>query len=45
MRPDLSDLLLLAGVALVTAGVWWIYPPGGLIVLGLFVLVLGIALV
>ena len=34
MIPRLFDLLALLGVLLLTAGVWWIYPPAALIALG-----------
>ena len=29
------DMLAVVGAALVFAGLWWIYPPAGLIALGL----------
>lgn len=35
MRKFLDQLLILAGVALVTTGLWWIYPPIALVVLGM----------
>jgi hypothetical protein len=34
MLPYLPDVLLAIGVACVISGVWWIYPPAGLILLG-----------
>jgi hypothetical protein len=41
-RPDLSDVLVFLGTALLSAGVamWWI--PGGMIVAGVVLLTLGV---
>lgn len=40
--PDLHDILALIGVALLGAGVWWIYPPAALILVGALMIVVGI---
>jgi hypothetical protein len=40
----IADLLALAGVILVSLGVSEIYPPAGLIVLGVLLLLLGVGL-
>lgn len=37
-----SDTVAVAGLLILAAGSWWIYPPAGLLVLGLGVLLLGI---
>jgi hypothetical protein len=39
LLDPVGDLLALAGSGCVVGGVWWIYAPGGLILLGLVVLV------
>jgi hypothetical protein len=44
MRLDPADWLAIAGVLLVGGGVWWIYPPAALIVIGLILLGTGLAL-
>lgn len=44
MTPDRSDIFFAAGSALITWGAWWIYPPAGPIVLGLFLVAVGYAL-
>lgn len=39
--PELvADIVGLLGMALLFAGLWWIYPPASLIVCGLILLVL-----
>lgn len=42
MTPDLHDTLTLVGAALVAAGVWWIYPPAALILLGAVLVGIGV---
>ncbi len=44
MKSFLDEFLILAGVTLVTTGLWWIYPPIALIVLGLIFLAAGLYL-
>jgi hypothetical protein len=39
-KPDLRDLLALAGVALISVGAWMIFRPAAAIVAGLFLLML-----
>lgn len=41
---DATDLLILAGLAIMGVGIWLIYPPAALIFVGLLVAGLGIAL-
>ena len=38
----MKDLLALAGLALLAAGLWWIYPPAALVVVGLVLLAVGV---
>lgn len=42
--PDLSDLWAAAGLFLCSVGLWWIYPPLGLIVPGAVMFIMGIRL-
>lgn len=44
MRPDFSDFLILAGLVVVGAGLWWIYPPAALVFGGVALIVLGMSL-
>lgn len=37
--PDFRDVLAFAGLSLLTAGIWMIYPPVALIVVGLILLI------
>ena len=37
-REEVRDASALAGVALIGAGLWWMYPPAALIVVGAMVL-------
>jgi len=39
--PDLHDILALLGLLLIGAGVWWVYPPAALILVG--AILLGVA--
>jgi uncharacterized membrane protein HdeD (DUF308 family) len=39
---DFSDVLIVIGAALVILGVWLIYPPAVVLVVGLFLLVAGL---
>lgn len=39
---DLPDLLIILGGALIIAAAFWIYPPYGMIVAGLELLIVGI---
>lgn len=43
MGLDFSDLLIFAGLAAMIGGAWWIYPPAALILLGLALILLGLA--
>jgi hypothetical protein len=38
----MSDVMILAGVGLVCGGLWWIYPPAAVVVLGVILLVGGV---
>ncbi len=40
-QPPLEDALAVIGLALLTGGLWWIFPPAALIVVG--VLLIGAA--
>jgi hypothetical protein len=42
MKPDLHDILTLAGAALLCAGVWSIYPPAALILAGAALAAVGV---
>ena len=42
MKLDASDVLILVGTALVTVGLWLIYPPVALIALGLWFIAAGV---
>jgi hypothetical protein len=39
---DLSDLLVLLGLVLLGIGLWWVWPPLGLIVPGAVLLIVGL---
>lgn len=41
---ELSDVLLILGTCAATGGIWWISPPAALIILGIWLVVLGIRL-
>jgi len=41
-KPDLADLIFLAGVAFLGYGSYQVYPPAGYIVLGIVLSALGI---
>ena len=41
MIPDLYDLLALAGLVMLGVGLWWIWPPLGLVVPGGLLFVVG----
>lgn len=43
MKIDFTDGCIYSGLASVGAGVWMIYPPAALIVVGVLVLGLGLA--
>jgi uncharacterized membrane protein len=43
MRFDINDGLIVAGVGMVLAGTWLIYPLALLIIGGLFLLAIGLA--
>ncbi len=34
MRVDARDVLTISGILLTFAGLWWVYPPAALIVVG-----------
>ncbi len=42
LRKYLDDFLALAGGALITVGVWQIYPPAAWIVAGVMLIALGV---
>lgn len=42
MKPDVWDVLAFAGLASVAYGVYQIYPPAAYIVVGAFVMLVGI---
>ena len=42
MRKYLDDLLVLSGCAVITVGVWQIYPPAAWIVAGVMLIALGV---
>ena len=44
IRALFIDLLYLAGVAVASVGVWWIYPPASLITIGTGVVVLALVM-
>ncbi len=44
MKLDLSDGVILTGLAILTAGIWLIYPPAALIEMGLALVLCGVAL-
>lgn len=39
---DLHDIVALLGLISLAAGVWWIYPPAALILVGVILLVVGV---
>lgn len=38
----MSDVMILGGVGLVFGGLWWIYPPAAVVVLGVILLAGGV---
>ncbi len=42
MTPDLHDILALLGLLLLAGGVWCIYPPAALILVGVILLGVGV---
>lgn len=42
MKPDATDVLVIAGMVMVGAGLWMIYSPAALIVVGAFMVYLGL---
>lgn len=42
MKPDVFDLMALAGLAMVFVGVWWLSPPWALITCGVLVGAFGV---
>ena len=34
MRLDINDILTLVGMVMIFAGLWWVYPPAALVVIG-----------
>jgi hypothetical protein len=44
LQKYLPDLLLVAGVATLATGLWWIYPPAALIALGVIAAGIGFLL-
>jgi hypothetical protein len=44
MKLDITDVIEVVGICSLTVGLWWIYPPVALIILGLIFIVAGYAL-
>lgn len=44
LKPDLADLLIAAGAALLGVGLWWLSPAVSLIALGVLALAGGLAM-
>lgn len=40
---DRNDVLTLMGVGCLAGGLWWIYPPAALIVVGIVLIGIGVA--
>lgn len=38
----MSDILILTGVALVVGGAWWMYPPAGVVAMGVVLVAMGV---
>jgi len=41
-RPPLHDVLVVAGLVLLGAGLWWVYPPAALITIGALLIAGGV---
>lgn len=44
MKPDVSDLLIVTGMAVIVAGLYLIYVPAAVITGGVMLAILGVAL-